>query len=82
MSPLLFRPLKNDGSDVVLTRGQAEQGLLTAQTQEPIHQLLLLSHRAAQVEGLRKTFEIWGQEEVQNLTQILQVTLCNKEWSG
>ena len=78
----MFRPLKNDGSDVVLTGGQAEEGLLTAQTPKSFHQLLLLSHRVAQVEGLCNTFEIWGQEEVKSLTQILQVTLCNKEGSG
>ena len=68
---LLFRPLKNDGSNVILTRGQGEEGLLTTQTQEPVDQLLFVSYGAAQVEGLCQTFEIWSQEEVQNFTQIL-----------
>jgi len=49
----MFRPLKNDGSNAILTGGQGEQGFLATQTQEPVDQLLFLGYGAAQVVGLR-----------------------------
>lgn len=69
-------PLQDDKTDVVVSRGHGEEGLLPAETEKSIHQLLLLSSRVAQMESLSQGFEFRGRQEIQRLGQILQVALC------
>lgn len=57
-------PSEDDGPYVVLSRCQREEGLLPAQAKEPLHQLLLLSPRRAQMEGLSQSLELRSRQEV------------------
>lgn len=59
-----------------MSGGHGEEGLLPAETEKSIHQLLFLGSRVAQMESLSQGFEFRGRQEVQSLSQILQVTFC------
>lgn len=59
--------------------GGGEEGLLSAETEKSVHQLLLLGSRVAQMESLSQGFKLRGRQEIQGLSQILQVTLCGSD---
>lgn len=57
-----------------MSGGHREEGLLPAETEKSVHQLLFLGSRVAQMESLSQSFEFRGRQEIQSLSQILQVT--------
>lgn len=63
----LSAPFEDDSADVVLSRVHREEGLLPAEAEKAVHQLLLLSARIAQMEGLSQGFEFWCRQEIQSL---------------
>lgn len=68
-------PFQDDSPNVVLSRGHREEGLLPAETEKSVHQLLFLSSGVAQMESLSQGFEFRGRQEIQSLRQLLQVAL-------
>lgn len=59
-----------------MSGGHGKEGLLPAETEKSVHQLLLLGSRVAQMESLSQGFEFRGRQEIQSLSQILQVAFC------
>ena len=72
---LIVSPFENDSPNDVLSSGHREEGLLPAQTEKSVHQLLFLSPRIAQMESLSQRFEIRSGQEIESLPQVLKFTL-------
>lgn len=68
-------PFQDDSPNVVLSGGHREEGLLPAETEKSVHQLLFLSSGVAQMESLSQGFEFRGRQEIESLRQLLQVAL-------